>query len=91
MCPTFGSIAAPDLSPIHNSEDKPDTVDRRSLHDLTAIIATYLYYNAAAGRPTGSQKLRSIVPMSNYVPLPLPALTPWPRATVRRAALLFNE
>ncbi|MGH9664076.1 MAG: M28 family peptidase, partial [Bryobacteraceae bacterium] len=35
----------------HNSEDKPDTVDPRSLHDLTTIIATYLYFNATAGEP----------------------------------------
>ena len=33
----------------HNSEDKPDTVDPRSLRDLTALIATYLYFNASAG------------------------------------------
>jgi hypothetical protein len=33
----------------HNSEDKPETVDPRSLHDLTAMIATYLYFNASAG------------------------------------------
>lgn len=33
----------------HNSEDKPETVDPRSLRDLTAIIATYLYFNATAG------------------------------------------
>jgi hypothetical protein len=35
----------------HNSEDKPDTVDPRSLRDLIAVIATYLYFNAAAGEP----------------------------------------
>ena len=33
----------------HNSEDKPETVDVRSLRDLTAVIASYLYFNASAG------------------------------------------
>jgi hypothetical protein len=33
----------------HNSEDKPETVDPRSLRDLTTIIASYLYFNATAG------------------------------------------
>jgi hypothetical protein len=32
----------------HNSEDKPDTVDPRSLRDLIVIIASYLYFNAGA-------------------------------------------
>lgn len=32
----------------HNSEDKPDTVDPRSLHDLISVIASYLYFNANA-------------------------------------------
>jgi hypothetical protein len=35
----------------HNSEDKPETVDPRSLHDVTTMIATYLYFNATAGEP----------------------------------------
>jgi len=35
----------------HNSEDKPDTVDSRSLRDLIAIISTYLYFNANASEP----------------------------------------
>ena len=34
----------------HNSEDKPDTVDPRSLHDLITVIASYLYFNASAGQ-----------------------------------------
>jgi len=54
--PTFG---VPDVWPYsgtgvethHNSEDKPERVDVRSLRDLTAIIATYLYFNASAGEP----------------------------------------
>ena len=33
----------------HNSADVPATVDIRSLGDLTAIVATYLYFAAAAG------------------------------------------
>jgi hypothetical protein len=51
------SIGIPDVWPYsgtgvqthHNSEDKPETVDARSLRDLTAMIATYLYFNATAG------------------------------------------
>ena len=51
------SIGIPDVWPYsgtgvethHNSEDKPETVDTRSLRDLTAMIATYLYFNATAG------------------------------------------
>jgi hypothetical protein len=33
----------------HNSEDKPETVDPRSMRDLISIVATYLYYSAQAG------------------------------------------
>lgn len=33
----------------HNSEDKPETVDPRSLRDLSGLIATYAYFNATAG------------------------------------------
>ena len=33
----------------HNSEDTPATVDVRSLRDLTATVASYLYYAANAG------------------------------------------
>lgn len=35
----------------HNSEDKPDTVDERSLRDLTVVTAIYLYSLASAGEP----------------------------------------
>jgi len=35
----------------HNSEDRPETVDARSLHDLVAINASFLYYVASAGGP----------------------------------------
>jgi hypothetical protein len=33
----------------HNSEDRPETVDARSLRDLTVITAAYLYFAATAG------------------------------------------
>jgi len=33
----------------HNSADRPETVDPRSLRDLTILSAAYLYYLAAAG------------------------------------------
>ena len=33
----------------HNSEDKPETVDPRSMRDLVSMVATYLYYTAQAG------------------------------------------
>jgi hypothetical protein len=32
----------------HNSADRPDTVDVRSLRDLVSIIATYAYFSASA-------------------------------------------
>jgi hypothetical protein len=32
----------------HNSADKPDTVDERSMRDLISIVATYLYVTASA-------------------------------------------
>jgi len=35
----------------HNSEDRPETVDSRSLRDLAAINASFLYFIAAAGEP----------------------------------------
>jgi hypothetical protein len=34
----------------HNSEDKPETIDPRSMRDLISIVATYLYYSAQAGQ-----------------------------------------
>jgi hypothetical protein len=33
----------------HNSEDKPETVDPRSMRDMITMVATYLYYSAQAG------------------------------------------
>jgi hypothetical protein len=35
----------------HNSEDKPASVDDRSLRDLTVVTAAYLYALASAGEP----------------------------------------
>jgi hypothetical protein len=51
------TVGVPDVWPYsgtgvithHNSEDKPETVDPRSMRDLTTMVATYLYYIAAAG------------------------------------------
>lgn len=35
----------------HNTADRPETVDPKSLHDLATINASFLYYVAAAGEP----------------------------------------
>ena len=35
----------------HNTADRPETVDPKSLHDLVAINASFLYYVANAGEP----------------------------------------
>jgi len=32
----------------HNSEDRPETVDARSLHDLVPSMLSFLYYVASA-------------------------------------------
>jgi len=56
------TIGIPDVWPYsgtgvethHNTEDKPERVDPRSLRDLTAIIATYLYFNATASEQQAS-------------------------------------
>src|SRR6185437_5451215 len=52
--PTVGvsdvwSYSGTGIETHHNSEDKPYTVDPRSLHDLITVIASYLYFNASAG------------------------------------------
>ena len=47
--PDVWSYSGVGIETHHNSEDKPDTVDPRSLHDLITIIASYLYFNANAG------------------------------------------
>ena len=47
--PDVWSYSGVGIETHHNSEDKPDTVDPRSLHDLITVIASYLYFNASAG------------------------------------------
>lgn len=47
--PDVWSYSGVGIETHHNSEDKPDTVDPRSLHDLITVLASYLYFNASAG------------------------------------------
>lgn len=47
--PTVWPYSGAGVNTHHNSEDTPDRVDPRSLRDLTAITAAYLYWLAAAG------------------------------------------
>ena len=47
--PDVWSYSGVGIETHHNSEDKPDTVDSRSLHDLITVLASYLYFNANAG------------------------------------------
>jgi hypothetical protein len=47
--PTVWPYSGTGVTTHHNSEDKPATVDERSLRDLITIISTYLYCNANAG------------------------------------------
>jgi len=49
--PTVWPYSGTGVNTHHNSEDKPETVDPRSLRDLAVITATYLYFIAAAGEP----------------------------------------
>ncbi|MEO8126875.1 MAG: M28 family peptidase, partial [Bryobacteraceae bacterium] len=49
--PTVWPYSGTGVLTHHNSEDKPETVDLQSLHDLTALVASYLYFNATAGEP----------------------------------------
>ncbi len=49
--PTVWPYSGTGVVTHHNSEDKPETVDPRSMRDLIAVIATYLYFNASAGEP----------------------------------------
>lgn len=44
----------------HNSRDTPDTVDSRSLRDLTIVAAAYVYYLANAGEAEAKFLLRGI-------------------------------
>ena len=47
--PTVWPYSGTGVHTHHNSADKPETVDPRSLRDLTILSAVYLYYLAAAG------------------------------------------
>lgn len=47
--PTVWPYSGTGVHTHHNSADIPDTVDARSLRDLTLLSAAYLYYLAAAG------------------------------------------
>ena len=47
--PTVWPYSGTGIHTHHNSEDRPETVDTRSLRDLTIITAVYLYYLASAG------------------------------------------
>ena len=47
--PTVWPYSGTGVHSHHNSADKPETVDPRSLRDLTILSAAYLYYLAAAG------------------------------------------
>ncbi|MBI1787749.1 MAG: M28 family peptidase [Acidobacteria bacterium] len=47
--PTVWPYSGTGVHTHHNSEDKPETVDERSLRDLAVVGASYAYYLAAAG------------------------------------------
>jgi hypothetical protein len=47
--PTVWPYSGPGIQTHHNSEDKPENVDARSLRDLAVVTATYLYTIATAG------------------------------------------
>ena len=49
--PTVWPYSGTGVESHHNSADRPETVDSRSLHDLVAINASFLYYVASAGEP----------------------------------------
>jgi hypothetical protein len=46
--PTVWPYSGTGVISHHNTADRPDTVDPRSLRDLSSIIATYIYFIAAA-------------------------------------------
>jgi len=52
--PTVWPYSGTGVHSHHNSADRPETVDPRSLRDLTILSAAYLYYLAAAGDSEGS-------------------------------------
>jgi hypothetical protein len=47
--PTVWPYSGTGVHTHHNSADRPETVDPRSLRDLTILSAAYLYYLASAG------------------------------------------
>jgi hypothetical protein len=47
--PTLAASGGTGVNVHHNSEDTVDRVDPRSLRDLSAMLAAYLYYLASAG------------------------------------------
>jgi hypothetical protein len=47
--PTVWPYSGTGVNTHHNSADKPETVDARSLRDLTVVTAAYLYAVASAG------------------------------------------
>jgi hypothetical protein len=49
--PTVWPYSGTGVHSHHNSEDRPETVDSRSLRDLAAINASFLYFVASAGEP----------------------------------------
>src|SRR5437764_410183 len=49
--PTVWGYSGSGVHTHHNSEDTPDRVDPRSLGDITAVNAAFLYYLANAGAP----------------------------------------
>jgi hypothetical protein len=49
--PTVKPTGGSGVNVHHNSADTVDRVDPRSLHDLTAMLAAYVYYLASAGEP----------------------------------------
>jgi len=49
--PTVWPYSGTGVVSHHNSEDKPEKVDWRSLRDVATMNATYLYYLANAGEP----------------------------------------
>jgi hypothetical protein len=49
--PTVWPYSGTGVHSHHNSEDRPETVDSRSLRDVAAINASFLYFVAAAGEP----------------------------------------
>jgi hypothetical protein len=51
--PTVWPYSGTGVNTHHNSEDKPETVDARSLRDLTVVTAAYLYAIASAGPAEG--------------------------------------